>query len=80
MPDKISSGIKLDYMNINIQFVPKYLEDSYAESDGKTVVYNNVFGKGTELMYTPLLSGVKEDIILNNYSDISTYEFIIRTG
>ena len=33
------------------------------------MVYDAYFGTGTSLVYTPLLSGVKEEIVLEEYLD-----------
>ena len=45
----------------------------------KSVVYRQLYGTGTELRYTPTLSGVKEDIILNTYTGQNQFEFILQT-
>ena len=45
----------------------------------KSVAYRQLYGTGTELRYTPTLSGVKEDIILNTYTGQNQFEFILQT-
>ncbi len=42
--------------------------------------YQNVFGTGTTLRYTPTLSGVKEDVILDAYRGQNTFAFTLNTG
>ena len=42
--------------------------------------YQNVFGTGTTLRYTPTLSGVKEDVILDAYRGKHTFAFTLNTG
>jgi len=44
------------------------------------VTYNKVFGNGTSLVYTPTLSGVKEDIILQSYTGKSSFSFTLKTN
>ncbi len=44
------------------------------------MVYNNLFGTNTALVYTPLLSGVKEDIILRSFTGQSDFAFTYRTS
>ena len=44
------------------------------------VTYNKVFGNGTSLVYTPTLSGVKEDIILQTYTGKSSFSFTLKTN
>ena len=45
-----------------------------------TFIYDRVFGNTTALVYTPLLSGVKEDIILRSYAGVSDFTFTYRTS
>ena len=42
--------------------------------------YQGVFGTGTTLRYTPTLSGVKEDVILDAYRGQNTFAFTLNTG
>lgn len=49
------------------------------ESNG-AVIYNDLFGEGIDARYTPLYNGVKEDIILEAYTGISSFDFMLRTG
>ncbi len=42
--------------------------------------YQGVFGAGTTLRYTPTLSGVKEDVILDTYRGQNTFAFTLNTG
>ena len=44
------------------------------------IVYDEYFGKNASLKYTPLLSGVKEDIILKSYVENASYDFIVETN
>lgn len=51
-------------------------------SDNKTaerVRYSNVYNNDTSIVYTSLYSGVKEDIILNRYTNTSTFSFSLKT-
>lgn len=43
------------------------------------MVYDNYFGTGTKLIYTPTLDGVKEDIVLTAYRGISSFTFLLNT-
>lgn len=45
------------------------------EATKEHVDYFDVFGENTILRYTPLLNGVKQDVILNEQTDQSTYSF-----
>lgn len=42
--------------------------------------YQNAFGVGTTLRYTPTLSGVKEDVILDRYRGKNSFSFTLNTG
>ena len=41
--------------------------------------YQNAFGVGTTLRYTPTLSGVKEDVILDRYRGKNSFSFTLNT-
>ena len=41
--------------------------------------YKDYYGKGTTLNYYPDLNGVKEEIILQEPSDRTEYEFLLKT-
>ena len=43
------------------------------------ISYNSAFGANTSLQYTPTLTGVKEDIILNKYTGVNEFHFIYKT-
>ncbi|MBE5964984.1 MAG: hypothetical protein E7252_08700, partial [Lachnospira sp.] len=47
--------------------------------ENNAVTYKNYYGEGIDLRYTPLLSGVKEDIILSEYVQ-QTYKFTLETN
>ncbi|MBR6507782.1 MAG: DNRLRE domain-containing protein [Clostridia bacterium] len=42
--------------------------------------YYGVFGSKTSVKYTPLLSGVKEDIILEEYTGTDSFSFLLTTN
>ncbi|MGI6745697.1 MAG: DNRLRE domain-containing protein [Acutalibacteraceae bacterium] len=44
------------------------------------VVYENVFSEHISLEYMPVLGGIKENIVLEQYEGINEFEFIINTG
>ena len=47
---------------------------------GSSVSYAGAFGEGTELRYTSAMSGIKEDIILQNSEQGNSFSFEVRTG
>ena len=49
------------------------------KTDGESVTFADYFGSGISLRYTPTLSGVKEDIILDTYSGINSFTFLLYT-
>lgn len=81
MPYNISNGVSLDYMDYNLTIIPGSINDevSFEEHDN-SVIYNSVFDKSTSLQYIPLLSGVKENIIISEYNEESSFDFTIKTN
>ncbi len=41
--------------------------------------YHDLFGAGVDVKYTPLYNGVKEDIILEAYTGVSGFDFLLHT-
>ena len=41
--------------------------------------YKDIYGEGTLLRYYPQLNGIKEDIILNKYTEKNEFEFVLNT-
>lgn len=91
-PREVYSGVALEYKDIKISIAPLYTEKtaldaktekrSVASHDkaAERVVYPNVFGRGTELVYTPTFSGFKEDIIIHSCNGLTEYTFIMYTN
>ena len=81
IPDNPVNGIDLEYSGFGIKLTPLGLEGtSTASKDDNSVEYPEAYGKNTKLKYTPLLSGIKEDIILYEYTPDASYTFILETG
>jgi len=58
-------------------------KEEYANADNKStdaVIYDNVFGDKTKLRYTPTFMGIKEDIVLEQYTGTNQFCFIISTN
>ncbi|MFA7206098.1 MAG: hypothetical protein WC102_07165 [Saccharofermentanales bacterium] len=57
--------------------------EEYVHTDGESadaVIYDNVFGGGTKLRYTPTFMGFKEDLILEQNTGINRFQFILKSG
>ena len=80
LPTTINESIQFNYGKFSIAITPS--GDYFAEgkSDGKSVSYTGVFGENTILRYTPLLSGLKEDIIVTDKTAPSKYSFTLKTN
>lgn len=81
LPEDPASGIRLGYGGKQIALIPQggALSEAAAVTDS-TVTYPDYFGDGMSLRYTPTLSGVKEDIILDAYAGVSSFTFTLNTG
>lgn len=49
------------------------------ESSAEMVAYDDVFGDGTTLRYAPTYTGFKEDIVLDSYTGMHEFSFIVKT-
>lgn len=80
IPNNPIQGIDLEYSGFAVKLIPQGLINimSAAQTDN-SVVYDKAYGENTKLVYTPMLSGVKEDIVLTEYTANVTYTFILET-
>ncbi len=82
IPKAPQNGIEVNYDNNIVKITPS---GNASESkivttmENNAVTYKNYYGEGIDLRYTPLLSGVKEDIILSEYAQ-QTYTFTLETN
>ncbi len=80
LPDSPDEGIDVGFSGYTVKLIPQGEEQGIeATLDNNSVIYDGYFGGETSLKYTPLLSGIKEDIILDSYVEDATYEFILET-
>ena len=80
LPYNLSDSVTMKYNGNEISVIPQNVKNSpEAVLKDNSVIYHNVFGGDVHLRYTPSLSGVKEDIILDKYVQSFGYEFTIVT-
>lgn len=81
IPTNAANGIQVSHSIGNVKLIPQNsLLVVAGRQDGDSVLYPNYFGKGISLRYTPLLSGVKEDIILASYTGTHSFQFALETN
>lgn len=83
-----STGIRLSADNWSYQLSPLGGDERAVGEKGSVLhmdeeieafQYKDYYGKGTTLNYYPDLNGVKEEIILQEPSDQTEYEFLLKT-
>ena len=79
MPDAPKNGINMSYAGRSLTITPLNIGDCDALTDRGAVVYPGAFGEGTFLRYTPLLSGIKEDVILSEYTERAQFTFLVES-
>ena len=77
------NGVLLSFGPHTVEMIPVItgiltLRDTLVANN--KVTYNKVFGTGTSLVYTPTLTGVKEDIVLSAYTGKSSFSFTLKTN
>ena len=81
LPENPKEGIDVEYSGHIVTIIPQGNNDTaVAKQDADAVVYEKYFDENSSLKYTPLLSGVKEDIILADYAEDVAYDFVIETN
>ena len=80
LPTDPSKGITLLWNNTAVRIIPQGGTVGQAVVEDNTVRYVDYYGNGADLVYTPTLSGLKEDIILESYAGKNTFTFMLNTG
>lgn len=80
-PDVLSDGISVKYDKYHLTLFPQGVADTeeVVIDEYERITYPGVFGENTVLAYTPTLSGLKEDIILSEYTGQLSFDFLIHT-
>lgn len=79
LPDSPADGITLAHGSSSVKLLPQGGSGSARLTDN-SILYAGYFGGKTILRYTPMLSGVKEDIILVSYTGQNSFAFVLETG
>ena len=73
LPLFLSAGspVSIAYEDHTVSFAPAVTRENSSKKCFKSekenyIIYDNVFGEGIDVKYTPMFSGVKEDIILSS--------------
>lgn len=84
-PSKVSDGISASKGEYTVSMVPiptiseTITTDTTAVLANNKVIYSDVFGTA-DVLYTPLYSGFKEDIILGSYGGVNEFNFFVYTN
>ena len=80
IPTNPASGVTLLWNNTAVRIIPQGGTVGETVVEDNTVRYVDYYGSGMDLVYTPTLSGLKEDIVLQNYAGKNTFTFMLNTG
>ena len=86
LPVSLSTGITVNNDEVNLVMRPvNKISSARIFSLGKksgedSVIYENVFDEYTNIEYTYTYDGVKEDIVLEKYNDVNTFDFELFTN
>lgn len=75
IPYDLRDGIQIGEDDYRVSFTPIGYQNYEASISDNSVVYEQAFGTNVDLKYTPLLSGVKEDVILYDYIPNANFAF-----
>ncbi len=79
LPQEVGAGIRMAYKGHSIRLIPQGAAED-AQLQENSVHYREFGGPDVSLQYTPILSGVKEDIVLESYTGVSSFAFVLYTG
>lgn len=80
IPTVATSGIEMSYEGYTVKIIPQStVKNVSAQEVNDSIVYDGFFGTNTKLKYTPMLSGIKEDVILETYIPNASFSFVLET-
>lgn len=80
-PSDPSIGVSIGYKDYSVTMKPQFdTRGVSAHKEEKAISYKGLYGNETNLRYTPTLSGIKEDIILEKYTGKTEYKFTLITN
>jgi uncharacterized protein (TIGR03034 family) len=79
IPDSAADGITVSHKSREVKLLPVG-GTGLAAANNNSILYSNFFGRGIHLQYTPMLSGVKEDVIITKYTGVNSFSFLLETG
>lgn len=93
-PDDITRGLDISYDSINIKMMPIGVAENVITAEpanviggnmslndiADKVVYENIFGQSSRLVYTQTLNGAKEEIVLESDIGKTQFSFAVYTG
>lgn len=81
LPGAVGEGVDVTHAGLTITIYPEDI--SFAAKagivDGESYRYRDCFGSGIDLVYTPTLLGLKEDIVIERYFGKRQFSFLIET-
>ena len=77
LPDRITNGIKISFDEEELILFAPEGNNIESEKNGNSVKYVNAYGKNAHLVLTPTLSGLKQDIVLDNYTGQNRFDIIV---
>lgn len=90
--EDVDKGVKIVGADSELTLIPVQNENvEQHDGESKAIVnadnntedvfaYENVFGEGSRIEYSPQLNGLKENIILDQYTGQNTFDFILNTN
>lgn len=75
---ELKDGVMLQANNVNIRLVSDKAKNAILSSDKKTVTYT--YDNKTTIEYSLTYTGFKEDIVVNEYTGQTEYEFTLYTN
>lgn len=80
LPTNLAQGVTMSYGGYDVTLIPQNISTSTTvRQQDSAVLYANCFGHNTGLIYTPTLSGLKEDILLGKYTGVNSFTFLLNT-
>jgi len=75
-----SRGVTVSFEDYKLSLLPASKDEFKCGIQmDNSLIYPEIYGRNTELIFTPILTGVKQDIVLKQYEGINSFDFIVTS-
>lgn len=77
--DSLSKGVELSFGEEKLTISVPKKDNVVSKKSDNSVKYINAYGENAHIVFTPTLSGVKQDIVLDNHIGVNSFDITVSS-